>query len=129
MEIFFIVTLILALIVVSAVMAGKNKAETVKYEKESIKEHKNNTTRNMALTIIAIGVTIITLIMVSKEYQGYQQEQQLLKLLYGTTDIDKIEETNNAIMKQTQKIMEETNKMNQQFKKDMEKINHKSREK
>ncbi|MDD5400149.1 MAG: RDD family protein [Sulfurimonas sp.] len=260
MEIFFIITLVLALIITSAIISGKNKAKIIKYEKAETKEdyynfknnlnkkHANFTTRLMAniIDFIVIGIPIylilnkheymadilmaiiiillwtvwkgqsigkkivnikivnnkyedINLITAIIRYLGYfvslisffigfaiipfrkdkkalhdliantyvihtdkneseiendstdkilavmsifvgtiilisavaidEQNKELEKLFYGTTNNNKIEETNNAIMKQTQKIMEETNKMNQQFKKQMEKINQTSREK
>lgn len=125
MEIFFIITLVLALIITSAIMAGKNKAEAIKYEKEIIKEPKNNTSRNMALTIIAIGVTIITLIMISKEYKEYQQEQQILQAFYGTTDTDKIEKINKKFEQDIDNGIKMLDKANQKFEQDMKKINEK----
>lgn len=122
MEIFFIITLVLALIITSAIISGKNKAEAIKYEKEMIKEPKNNTPRNMALTIIAIGITIITFIMISKEYKEYKEEEAAIKMLNALGMSGK--NTEEMIQNST-KIINETNKefskLNEKLKKDMEK--------
>jgi len=42
--------------------------------------------------------------MIVNEYKKYKQEQQVLEMLYGTTDPDKIEKMNNKIKKQSEEI-------------------------
>jgi len=86
-------------------------------------ETKNN--KNIALTITAIGVTIITLIMIANEYKEYKQEQQILKLFYGTTDENKIEKINKKFEQDMKKSMKSLDETTKKFNEDMKKINDK----
>lgn len=116
MEILFIIIIILAIIVVTAILSAKNKVNNL--NKENI--HKNTNDDKLKIEISkskiqiigTIALVIIMSILIIREYREYKQEQMLMKIMYGTIDEKKIEETNNAIMKQTQKMIEETNKIN-----------------
>ncbi|OHE00915.1 MAG: hypothetical protein A3K14_03890 [Sulfurimonas sp. RIFCSPLOWO2_12_FULL_36_74] len=125
MEILFIIIIILAIIVVTAILSAKNKVNNLNKEKI----HKNTNDDKLKIEISkskiqiigTIALVIIMSILIIREYREYKQEQMLMKIMYGTIDEKKIEETNNAIMKQTQKMIEETNKINDNLYKQLNK--------
>ena len=47
----------------------------------------------------------------AKEYRRQQEERQIAKMLYGTDDIDKIEEINKKLEKANEKNMKELRKL------------------
>jgi len=67
--------------------------------------------KDTVLKIIAIGVTIIVLIMIRDKYEEYEAEQMMKKMMYGTTNEFEIEKQNKQMMQQTHEIIRQTNEM------------------
>jgi len=61
--------------------------------------------------VIAIGIVIITAIMIKDKYEEYKAEQQIKLMMYGTTNDLEIEKKNNEMNKQMTEIQRQTNEM------------------
>lgn len=122
MEIFFIITLVLALIITSAIMAGKNKVNNL--NKENIHKNTNDDDvikikKSTPILIIAGALIVIASVMIYKEYKEYRQEQEAIKMLNA---LGKELEPYNESMK---KNIKNIDKMNDELYKQFEKMNKK----
>lgn len=88
---------------------------------KKINNNKTNTIQNKNITfstdtdtilkVIAIGIVIITAIMIKDKYEEYKAEQQIKLMMYGTTNDLEIEKKNNEMNKQMTEIQRQTNEM------------------
>ena len=69
------------------------------------KENNPPKKRNISLIIITISIAIIALIMIKNEYVKYRQEQEMMKLLFGTDDPDEVEKRINKIQKDNNEMI------------------------
>lgn len=135
MEIFFIIILILALIIISAVWSAKNKIKNINKENFYKSTNYDQTNlNNMKITnnddfikikkiniqmIIAGAVVTIALVLIYKEYKEYRQEQEAIKMLNA---LGKELEPYNESMKKSLKTID---KMNDELYKQLDKMNKK----
>ena len=61
--------------------------------------------KNILLSIIAISVLVIATIMMKNEYVKYRQEQEMMKLLFGTDNPDEVKKRIDKIQKRTNKMI------------------------
>ncbi len=103
----------------------QNKNITFKPNFQQNNKEEFTISKNTVLKIIAVGVTIIALIMIRDRYQEYQAEQQIKQMFYGTTNDLVIEKKNkeiteqmNNMQKQTDEMIKQQNEINQKMQKE-----------
>ena len=67
--------------------------------------------KNIAIVIITISILLIAILQITDRYQKTKETQMIMKMMYGTDDIEEIEKMNKQMMKKNEKYMKEFRKL------------------
>jgi hypothetical protein len=112
-------------------LSSNNKTSPEKYEEslrnKTINKEAKKASINIPLIVIAVSLSIVSLIMIKNEYHEYKANQMINQILFGTDDSDEIEKETDKMIKEAHKSMKQMNetlkKTNDMFYKNMENIN------